>query len=561
MSQPKVAIAITADDKTAKGAKSAEKRVGLIPKHLSASNRAWARDTQATVSRTSSGMIRSFGNVERATARALGGRSITSGITSRLGAVRAASAEAATGLAEAAEAGSGLSMMLGGLGVVAGATVGILGSLAYGAFRLVDGWSKGAATIGRMADTMGVARKEMQQFVAASERMGVDKGVASGGIASLSQTLNDARYGRNNGALAMLGKMGVKLQLHDDGTVDVEKMLPAIADAIARQNSSGRRTAAHALGLSDTMISVFAQGGKALAADMADADRTAYVVNDDDIARAQRIQRKGTMVSQMKDRAMAWAGSEAANVAEPGYDAVLSGGRALMGAGGSTSFGGVVRNVFTPGARSVEKGGRSIERAAQRFEGAVNYAGGGGGRLSRDGAISEARRAVRLRDKLYASGFNAADANALAANAIRESGADYRRGEKGGSGYGLFQWTNKKRKDDFRRVFGKSIYQSTEDEQIAFLKWEISNAKSEAAGWRRAHQYGNDAGSIAYGFTRHVERPAKIERDGAERRAVAQALETIPIKVEVEMRGAPAGTQTRVTAGRSKPAISLATQR
>ncbi|MDH4745821.1 glucosaminidase domain-containing protein [Sphingomonas sp. CBMAI 2297] len=552
MSQPKVSIAITADDKTAKGAKSAEKRVGLIPKHLSANNRAWARETQATVSRTSSGMIRSFGNVERATARALGGRSVTSGITSRLGGIRAAAAEAATGLAGAAEAGGTMSMMLGGLGVVAGATVGILGSLAYGAFRLVDGWSKGAATIGRMADTMGVARKEMQQFVAASERMGVDKGTATGGIASLSQTLNDARYGRNNDALAILSKMGVKLQLHDDGTVDVEKMLPAIADAIARQNSSGRRTAAHALGLSDTMISVFAQGGKALATDMADAGRTAYMVDDEDIARAQRIQRKGTMVSQMKDRAMAWAGSEAANVAEPGYDAVLSGGRALMGSGGA-SFGGVVKNVFTPGARSVERGGAATERGGQAIERAA--AG-----LTR-GAITAAQRTqskygVPASITLGQYGLESSFGRRMPRGSNNPFGIKAKAGEpyvvartREEDRWGRSYWINAR----FRK------FDSLEEAFDAHARLLQGRRYAKARAATNSDDYA-DALQGTYATDTHYGQKLKsVIRRNDLGKYDRPSSTNIPVTVEVRLPNAPPGTSSTVQAGRGpRPAISHA---
>lgn len=558
MSNPAFGVDIVANDRTARGARSAERRLGTIPRHVSAVTRNQDRAMREGLGRSSRSALRTLGRVEQASARVFGGRSLTSGFSTRLGAVGEAAAAAGTGLGEAAASGGVLTGTLGVLGTVAGATVGILAAAGYAAFKMADGWAKGAASIGRMADTMGVARKEMQEFAAASERMGVDKGAATGGLASLSQTLNDARYGRNTTALALLTKLGVKMQLNEDGTVNVGAMLPTIADAIARQNSSGRRTAAHALGLSDALIPVMAQGGKALSADMKDAGRTAYIASDDDITRGQRIQRKGAMVGQLTDRAMAIAGSAAADAAEPGYDLALSAGRQVLG--GATTFGGVVRNTFAPAAGAVERGGRAIERAADRFQGAVNYAGGGGGRLSRGGAIAEARKGVRLRDKLMAAGFSKNDATALAANAVRESGANYRRGEVGGGGgYGLFQWTNAKRKSDFRRLFGKSIYASTEDEQIKFLKWELSHDTSERKNWAKAHQYGGDAGNIAYGFTRHVERPKYGERDGQERAAVARALDTIPVKVEIEMRGAPSGTRAKVSAGRaSKPAISHA---
>ncbi|MEE8610059.1 MAG: phage tail tip lysozyme [Sphingomonas aquatilis] len=551
MSQPKVAIDITANDRTEKGARSAEKRLGTVPKHVSAVTRNQDRAMREGLGRSSRSALRTLGQVEQASARVFGGRSVTSGFATRLGAIREAAAATGTGLGEAAGSASMLGSTLGVLGTVAGATVGVLAAAGFAAFKMADGWAKGAAAVGRMADTMGVARKEMQEFAAASERMGVDKGAATGGLASLSQTLNDARYGRNTGALAMLSKLGVKMQLNDDGTVNVGAMLPAIADAIARQNSSGRRTAASALGLSDALIPVFSQGGKALGDDMKDAGNTAYIASDDDIKRGQRIQRKGAMVGQLTDRAMAIAGSAAADAAEPGYDASLAAGRQIVG--GATTFGGVVKNTFAPAAGLIERGGRAIERAAGNM--AATSAGvRGAGRFSPGQIAALARKATPIAAEAKRYGFTDAEAQGIASNIVLESGGNHRARERGasGAGRGLIQWTDKARKAEFRRVVGVDVEQSSRDQQWRFLRYELSHR--EKAGWRRAMANGQHAPSIASGFARWVERPADPGRDSAERAAVAEAM-----TVNLHVTGLPKGAAVTATSRRgSRPAISHA---
>lgn len=549
MSQPKVAIDITANDRTAKGARSAEKRLGTVPKHVSAVTRNQDRAMREGLGRSSRSALRTLGQVEQASARVFGGRSVTSGFATRLGAIREAAAATGTGLGEAAGSASMLGSTLGVLGTVAGATVGVLAAAGFAAFKMADGWAKGAAAVGRMADTMGVARKEMQEFAAASERMGVDKGAATGGLASLSQTLNDARYGRNTGALALLSKLGVKMQLNDDGTVNVGAMLPAIADAIARQNSSGRRTAASALGLSDALIPVFSQGGKALSDDMKDAGNTAYIASDDDIKRGQRIQRKGAMVGQLTDRAMAIAGSAAADAAEPGYDATLAAGRQIVG--GATTFGGIVKNTFAPAAGLIERGGRAIERAAGSM--AATSAGvRGAGRLTPGQVAQKARQAMPLRNELMQLGAPANVATAMAANGVMESGGNHRAKEKGGHGFGIFQITDRARRALFRRTMGVDVEQATRQQQLRYALWELSH--SERRGWQRAQANGQDSPNLAAGYARFVERPKEKDRDSAERAAIAEAM-----TINLQVQGLPKGAKVTATSRRgARPAISHA---
>ncbi|WBO20983.1 phage tail tip lysozyme [Sphingomonas abietis] len=549
MAQPNATygIAITASDKTAKGRKSAEKNLGLIPKRASAVNQRFADQADRSLVRSSRGILRTFGQVEQASARVFGGRSMTSGITSRLSAVREAASAAGTGMGEAAVAGGALEGAMVALGVAGAATVGVLAAAAYGAFKLADGWAKGAAQIGRTADIIGVATKQLQEFNAAAERQGVDKGTATSALAGLSGTLNDARYGRNNDAIALLSSLGLKMQLNSDGTVNTGAMLPGIADAMATKNSSGRRTIAKILGIPETAIPAFSQGAKALGADMSDADQTAYIASPGDIARAKRIGRKGAIVDQMKDRAIAVAGSAAADVAEPGYDAAISAGRGIIA--GTASFGGIVRNAFAPAATKIEHAADTMLSAAQTW--------------SKAKITQMASAAQGLLHEFEARGATRGDAAAIAASAMAESGGNHRRHQVGGPAYGLMQWEGPRRAL-FKQRYGKDMGHATRAEQEDFAMWEISPQGTEA----RAGMKLRDAGS-AYdkgaAFTRYYERPKNTARDSANRAALADEIARqagapnapMPVHVKVELVNAPKGTKATVTAGGSnKPAVS-----
>ena len=300
----RVGIDIVASDKTAKGAASAEKRLSGVTKKMA---KGAGRDmgvAQRGVSSWGRGIIRTFNGVESAATRAFSGPlgSGGSGIISRLGAMRTMASLAGGSMGEAAAGAGLLEAGIVGIGGAAVATGAAVAALAVTMVKLADGWGKGAAQLGNMASLIGVSTKGLQEFTGAAERVGVDKNTATGALGGLSQTLNDARYGRNNGAVALLARMGVKMKLKEDGTADTEAMLPDIAEAITRQNSSGRRTALRGLGISEGAAAVFTQGRAALTGDMADYGKNGAVVTDDDVKLGRQITHRDTVATQWAEK-------------------------------------------------------------------------------------------------------------------------------------------------------------------------------------------------------------------------------------------------------------------
>lgn len=545
MSQPNATfgIDITANDKTAKGRKSAEKNIGLIPKHAGAASRRLADQQDRDMVRRSRGLLRTFGKVEQASARIFGGRSLTKGVAGRLSAVREAAAAAGEGFGEAATAGSLLQGAMGAVGVAAGATVGVLAAAAYGAYKLADGWAKGAASIGRTAEIIGVASKQLQEFNAAAELQGVDKGTATSAIGGLSQSLNDARYGRNNDAVALLSRLGVKLQLNPDGTVNTGAMLPAIADALARQNSSGRRTAARILGIPDAALPAFTQGGAALGADMTDADNTAYIASAGDIATAKRIQRKQAIVGQMKDRAVAVAGAATAQGGEGALDATISAGRGIIS--GTASFGGVVRSTFAPAAEKIAHAAERIWDAASRGASEIGH-----------GIIGAAQAAQRnwgipASISLAQYDLESAGGRRMPAGSNNPFGIKARDGEpfviartREEDRFGRSHWVNAK----FRK-FG-SIEEAFDAHAQLLASGRYANARRSLPNTDAFA----DALTGVYATDHNYGRKLKniIHREGLSR------FDEIPVRVEVHLVNAPHGTRAKVTAGRGKPAVSHA---
>ncbi len=552
-------IAITASDKTAKGKKSAEKNLGQIPKNLGALNRRAAEQGDRAVARSGRNILRTLGSVEQASARAFGNRSLTSGFTSRLGAIREAASAAGSGIGEASAAGGVLEGTLGALGVAAGATVGILAAVAYGAFKLVDGWAKGASAIGHTAEILGVATKAYQEFIAAGERAGLDKGTAGAAIGGLNQSLNDARYGRNNDVLALIGRLGLKLKTKEDGTVDTEAMLPQIADAIAKQNSSGRRTAARILGIPEAALPAFTQGGASLKADMVDADTHAGVLTDADIEKGKRIARKGVIAGQLGERGMMLAGGAAAGTVEKGYDAVIDGGRYLVD--GANSFAGTVNHDFKPAAQANLRAADKMERAAGQIERAS-----GGGRIALARETVAAAQAAERKYGVPASitlgqfGLESSFGKHMPKGSNNPFGIKARAGQP----YVVAR-TREETRD------GRSYYVEARFRKFASLAEAFDeHAKLLATGKpyarARAATTVSDYADALQGTyatdTRYAKKLKSVIGQGHfTDYDNARDAAPIPVKVEIDMRGAPAGTKAKVTAGHGRaPAVSHAFQ-
>ncbi|MGY2732392.1 glycoside hydrolase family 73 protein [Sphingomonas sp. UYP23] len=549
-------IDITASDKTAKGKKSAEKTLGQIQKNLSAGNKKAAEETERTIGGSGRRMVRTFGAVEKAASKALGGKSITGGLADRMGGIGKAASVLGSSLGEASLAGGALGGTLGVVGIAAAGTIGVLAAAAYGAFKLADGWAKGAASIGRTAEIIGVGTKAFQEFTLAAERAGVSRDTAAGAVGGLSQTLNDARYGRNNDAVALLSKMGVALKTKSDGTVDVEAMMPQIADALARQNSSGRRTAARILGIPQGALPAFTQGGKALSADMADAGVHGPVISDEGISKAKRFARGSVMGAQMIEKHTNW-----------GKEKIVDG---MIAAAQSTVGEAVIKTArsLDSSSRTNERAADKTDRAASTMERAATVISGSSGRghiaLARDvvaaAQASEKKYGIPASVTLAQFGLESSYGRRMPPGSNNPFGIKAKAGEpfvasrtreedRNGNSY----WVNARfRKfDSLAEAFDAHarLLATARPYAAARRKLPDTDAFADALTGTYAtdHLYGSKLRGIIHG-------------QGFDRfDSGNQAQPPIPVHVTVEHKNAPPGTRTTVKAGSGpRPAVSHA---
>jgi hypothetical protein len=572
--QPEYGIGITASDQTAKGAKSAEKRLSQIPKRVGQVSKKSLADSEKAATSSGRGILRTFASVEKSAARVFGGKAISTGIVSSLGAIGETASAVGTGLGQAATAGSLLEGALTTVGVVASATVAILAAVGYAGYKLADSWAKGAASIGRTSDVIGVATKRLQEFQAAGERAGVDKGASTGAIAGIAQTMHDARFGRNQEALALMTRLGVKFKTGKDGQLDYSAMSLDLADAIARQkDAQTRRMIAGKFGISDAALPMFLGGSRQLKTDMSDADKNAAILSDADVAQGKRIVRKGAIVGQMKDRALMHAGTALGRGEETALDGIISGGRSIMDGGRAIISGGAAftKSVHDGFAPAIDKFDRAVDRM-------VSSVASGVVRATND--IVSAARAAAQRYGIPASitlaqyALESGHGRSVPKGSNNPFGIKARHGEP-------YVWARTHEQDrsgrSYRtwakfRVFS-SLAEAFDEHARLLMRKPYARARrvlpdvdrfadALTGVYATDHDYGAKLRKIIHreGLQRFDQTADRDSNQTAVQRELADRHpEPIPVKVEIDMRGAPKGTKAKVTAGRSKqPAVSHA---
>lgn len=122
-------------------------------------------------------------------------------------------------------------------------------------------------------------------------------------------------------------------------------------------------------------------------------------------------------------------------------------------------------------------------------------------------------------------GWSAAQAAGIAANLLSESSGNSKAIGDKGTAFGLAQW-HKDRQDAFAKRFGHSIQQSTPEEQLAFVQYELTQGSERAAGNAlRKATTGQEAGSI---ISAQYERPLDASGEAARRGSFAQSIMGIP---------------------------------
>ena len=163
-----------------------------------------------------------------------------------------------------------------------------IGSVA-GVAALAVNWAKLGRSIDSSARGIGVSADQLQTFQGAAKMVGIDTELATGSLNSLATTMQDAQWGRNQGALLMLNKLGIGLKKAKDGSWDVVGEYKAIAIAIASQKSPQvQALIANNLGLGG-MLPFLREGAAGIERYEATVKRLGYVMSDDAVQRGKEF--------------------------------------------------------------------------------------------------------------------------------------------------------------------------------------------------------------------------------------------------------------------------------
>jgi hypothetical protein len=343
-------IDIVADDLTGKGFNNADKQAKGFASAQDKRNKSQQKfeadfakakakaekDRQDRLKATGAGAAgRGFSAAESA----FGGGAISGAVSGKLGAVAAAGNSIKSAFAAANHEGAGLAEKLGAISVAGAAATGIIAGLAIAAYKMASGWTEGGAALGRLSAGIGMSTDQLQRWQGAGEKFGVDKDTMGGAIGSFASTMNDAKYGRNNTALAAMNQLGIQMKTGPDGNIDVGAMFSDASDAVKRQtNPQTQKRIVELLGIGDGALPAIRQGGTALRDAGAEYAKYGGMWSSQDVKDSTRLYGEGVQARQGLDREGKGFQRAAALTGEGAMTAAIAHDRARVdGSGGGSA--------------------------------------------------------------------------------------------------------------------------------------------------------------------------------------------------------------------------------
>jgi hypothetical protein len=148
-----------------------------------------------------------------------------------------------------------------------------------GVVALADSWANLGRSITYSAGNIGTSTDQLQAFQGAAKLAGLSSDAMTGSLQSLSDTMEDAVYGRNQQALMLFNRLGVGIKRTKDGAMDATGEFKALAGAISRLKTPQQQSvAAREFGLT-ALLPLIRQGPAAFDKLMAKARELGMVMD------------------------------------------------------------------------------------------------------------------------------------------------------------------------------------------------------------------------------------------------------------------------------------------
>lgn len=113
-----------------------------------------------------------------------------------------------------------------------------VGSIA-GVAALATEWGKLAMNVTNAAQSIGMSASQLMGLQGTARLAGVSSEELTSSLTSLGNTLEDARFGRNQGALMLMNRLGIGLHRLKNGSVDTQRAMMDLATVMQRPGIKG----------------------------------------------------------------------------------------------------------------------------------------------------------------------------------------------------------------------------------------------------------------------------------------------------------------------------------
>lgn len=173
------------------------------------------------------------------------------------------------------------------------------GGSIIGLYQMTEGWAKLGSATQRTSQILGIGIDNLMSWQNSGTMFGVSADQMTQSIQGFSDTLQDAKWGRNQAAFGMLQTLGIGLKQTKDGVIDTESMLVKFADkirAIQKRDPAAARRLAQSFGI-ESIMPVLMQGGTALRRYQAEVKQLQGNISPSMIDRASKF---STSIDKMK---------------------------------------------------------------------------------------------------------------------------------------------------------------------------------------------------------------------------------------------------------------------
>lgn len=420
---------------------------------------------------------------------------------------------------------------------------------AEGVERMTDRVKDLAKAAVVMGTAVGVAvvkvASDLDNLYFASKRIGASAGnirafefaikqMGGSGEAARAALEGLARFMRNSpGAEGFLNGLGIKTRDANGNLLDTVQIYTELAGVLKGMDSSQANAVAQVLGLDDNTLQAIRSGDlKAYMADyLATLDKLG--IKQDEAAEnsakfTRRLNELKTVFGLLLEKFAAGViGADHGKIWEPEIAAVKRFvewldllNRRFTDLMNKLSGGKFGEFVGRAAAKVMASLGSKEALAALEANGDIAKAPTAPVPASGGSAAPTDKRAAAMAF-FRKMGWSQAQAAGIVANLMSESGMDPGAVGDNGQAFGIAQW-HPDRQANFRRWAGKDIRQSTLQEQLAFVQYELTQGAEQKAGaLLLASRNAQDAGSVV---SRFYERPLAADAEAGKRGALAVQL-------------------------------------